>query len=295
MAVGEGELLRSEAMLVVMDYKGQYEKYNTELGGDDFWNETDSDGRTYGDKVKNDFIWEELTALTALNGMAAQDGVSLTTEEEKKAEEAGKAYFSTLSEEEKDYTGADEKTAVSLMKKYKLAQKEIDFCVEGDEMEVSDEETRVMEIQVIYLTDESWANQAYERVQNGEDFATVASQMSSDPQVTYTVSRGELNPSVENAVFQLESGEISPIIKAEQDFYIIKCLNDFDVSLSEENRTRILESKIYGAWAQEMSEYISENPVYVNDWSWDAIDLEYVNGVDNDNLYSIYQEYLQEN
>ncbi|MFR8032778.1 MAG: peptidylprolyl isomerase [Lachnospiraceae bacterium] len=294
MTIGEGELLRSEAMLVVMDYKGQYEKYNTNLGGEDFWSETDKDGRTYGDIVKNDFIWEELTALTALNGMAVRDGVSLTQEEEAKAEEAGRAYFETLNEAEKDYTGASEDTAVSLMKKYKTAEKEIAYCTDGEEMEVSDEETRVMDIQVIYVTDEAQANQAYERVSNGEDFETVASELSQDPQINYTVSRGELNTAVENAVFQLESGELSPIIKAEQDFYIIKCLNDFDVSLSSENRNRILESKVYKAWEEDWNEYMSGNTVHVNEWSWNHIRLEYVEGVENDRFYSIYEEYMQE-
>lgn len=293
MTIGDGELLRSEAMLVVMDYKGQYEKYNTDLDSNDFWSETDQDGKTYGDIVKNDFIWEELTALTALNGMAVQDGISLTSEEEAKAEEAGKAYYEMLSEEERDYTKADEKAAISLMKKYKIAEKEIAFCTEGEEMEVSDEETRVMEIQVIYLTDEAQANKAYERIKNGEEFEAVASEMSNDPQLTYTVSRGELNPSIENVVFQLESGEISPIVKTEQEFYIVKCLNDFDPSLSSENRNRILETKKYQAWEEDWKEYMKECSVHLNNWVWDHIDLSYVEGVENDNLYSIYQEYLQ--
>lgn len=295
MTVGDGELLRSEAMLVIMDYKGQYEKYNTDFDSNDFWSETDSEGRTYGDIVKNDFIWEELTALTALNGMAIQDGITLSPEEELKAEEAGRQYYETLNEEEKDYTKADENTAISLMKKYKIAEKEIEYCINGEEMEVSDEETRVMEIQVIYLPDEVQANQAYERIKNGEDFEVVASEMSHDPQLTYTVSRGELNPSVEHAVFQLENGEFSSIIKAEQDFYIVKCVNDFDTSLSSENRNRILETKKYEAWEADLKEYTEKHSIYVNDWTWDHIHLSYVEGVENNHLYSIYQEYLKEN
>lgn len=294
MTIGDGELLRSEAMLIVMDYKGQYEKYNTEFENEDFWEGMDRDGRTYGDIVKNDFIWEELTALTALNGMAKRDQISLTSEEEAMAEEAGQAYFDTFSEEEKAYTKADADTAASLMRKYKLAEKEIERCLDGKEPEVSDEETRVMEIQVMYLTDETQANQAYERVSGGEDFAAVAAEMSQDTQLTYTVSRGELNQAVENAVFQLESGELSPIIKAEQDFYIVKCINDFDVSLSSENRNRILESKVYQAWEEDFRDYTSECGIRLNDWSWDHMGLTYVEGVDNDNLYSIYQEYMKE-
>ena len=294
MTVAGGELLRSEAMIVAMNYKCGYEKYNIDVSGPMFWEAESRDGRTYEDIVKNDVIWNELAALTALNAMAERDGIFLSDEEEMAAEEAGRAYFQELTQEERRYTGASEKAAISLMEKYKTAEKEIALCTQGEDWEISDEETRVMELQVIYVTDEGTANQAYERVMSGEDFTTVAQELSQDPQIAYTVSRGEWNAALENAVFSLETGEISPVVKAGQDFYIVQCIHDFDEALSQENRGSILENRLYQAWKEQVQSYIGENPVKRNQNVWEHIELDYVQGVNNDRFFDIYREYLGE-
>lgn len=67
-----------------------------------------------------------------------------------------------------------------------------------------------------------------ERLKNGEDFATLARESSDDPftrdaggDMGY-FARGRLVPELEEAVFLLEDGKVSPILRTESGFHIFK-------------------------------------------------------------------------
>lgn len=66
-----------------------------------------------------------------------------------------------------------------------------------------------------------------ERLEQGEDFADLASEFSQEPTRERGgdlgfVQRGQMPPSIESAVFSLEVGEVSPILTTEQGYHLFK-------------------------------------------------------------------------
>jgi peptidyl-prolyl cis-trans isomerase SurA len=81
---------------------------------------------------------------------------------------------------------------------------------------------------VIVLATEDDAKAALQRLQNGEDFATVAQEVSLDStssanggEVDWTV-RGLLDPALDEALFSLDIGQISDIITGQNGLFIVQ-------------------------------------------------------------------------
>ena len=127
--------------------------------------------------------------------MASGLGVTLTDEERSACQAAAADYYGSLSDEEKSYVQSDEsKSSIFVCKKYRIAQKTIDELCSGINTEVSDNDKRVMILQLIAAPSYEKIEQAKERISSGEDFESVAKEVSRFSQIEYQVSRGTLNP-----------------------------------------------------------------------------------------------------
>ena len=115
----------------------------------------------------------------------------------------------------KSYIQSDESKAASLYEKYRIAQKTIDELCSGINTEVSDNDKRVMILQLIAAPSYEEIEQAKERISSGEDFESVAKEVSRVSQIEYQVSR-TLNPILEETAIYMSDGEVSDIIQTEQ-------------------------------------------------------------------------------
>ena len=185
-----------ECSLVFLDFQTRYNLYYENLGETDFWKEKAGE-IDFSDYLRDGRIKEELCTLVLLNDMASGLGVTLTDEERSACQAAAADYYGSLSDEEKSYIQSDESKAASLYEKYRIAQKTIDELCSGINTEVSDNDKRVMILQLIAAPSYEKIEQAKERISSGEDFESVAKEVSRFSQIEYQVSRGTLNPILE--------------------------------------------------------------------------------------------------
>jgi parvulin-like peptidyl-prolyl isomerase len=106
------------------------------------------------------------------------------------------------------------------------------------------------------------AKKAYERLQNGENFESVAKEVSRDNSgLIGPFRRGELIPEFEQAVVNLKNNEISNIVETPYGYHIILKLSEeklSPVSFEEEKEKikRILEKEKFNEWfAQKKQEF----------------------------------------
>ena len=179
-----------------------------------------------------------------------------------------------------------------MYEKYRIAQKTIDELCSGINTEVSDNDKRVMILQLIAAPSYEKIEQAKERISSGEDFESVAKEVSRFSQIEYQVSRGTLNPILEETAIYMSDGEVSDIIQTEQNYYLIRCVDDFDEVLSSENESQVFGKLRYATWSQSFTSYAKEHTVGISEEIWENLHFYQTTAFTSDDLYETYDRYF---
>ncbi len=280
-----------ECSLVFLDFQTRYNLYYENLGETDFWKEEAGES-DFSDYLRDGRIKEELCTLVLLNDMAPSLGVTLDETDKVSCQAAAADYYGSLSEAEKEYVQGDESKVVSLYEKYRIAQKAINVLSADINTEVSDNDKRVMVLQLIASPSREEIERAKERISSGEDFESVAKEVSRFSQVEYQVSRGTLNPLLEETAIYMSDGDVSDIIQTEENYYLIRCVDDFDQELSAANESKVLGELRYAAWSQSFVDYAKEHPVAISEEIWENLHFYQTTVFSSDDLYETYEQYL---
>jgi parvulin-like peptidyl-prolyl isomerase len=107
---------------------------------------------------------------------------------------------------------------------------------------------------VIVLTTEDDARAALDRLHNGEDFATVASEVSQDTSSKDNggeqdwTPRGVLDPALEQVLFSLEVGQISDVITGTNALFIVQVEERQDQRETTDSQRSTLASQAFQEW-----------------------------------------------
>jgi foldase protein PrsA len=277
-----------EAMVYLANYQNIYGTcYGVGLWEHDFGDDS------LEDYVK-DVTLEELTQVYCMDLLAGEKGIELTDTELESIAETAEEYYNSLSTEEIAYMGVSESDIAEYYRHYALARKIYHSLTKEVNAEVSDDEARVMEIMQIFVSDKERALQVQEKLQNGEDFAAVANNYNELSSIQITIARDELPAEVEEVVFQLDDDEISKMITAENGYYFVKCLNKYNVELTEANKFNIVEKREKEAFDDVYNEYVSTLNSNLNEDLWSALELEVDGTITTDTFFSVYEKYCSE-
>lgn len=231
----------------------------------------------FGDNSLVDYVkavtMDELTRVYCMALLAESREMSLSEEENKKVAEAAKEYYDSLSEEENSYLGISENEIEEYYSRYALAQKLYNSLTNEVNAEVSDDEARVMEIMQIFVADAGKASEVLSKLQDENDFASVANIYNELPAIQVTISRDDVPAEVEEAAFALDNNQISGMITVENGYYFIKCLNKYNEELTEANKSNIVEKREKEAFDDVYNEYVSSLNSSINEEVWNGITL----------------------
>ncbi|MBQ1376665.1 MAG: peptidylprolyl isomerase [Lachnospiraceae bacterium] len=275
-----------QARIIALDYKCQFEKYYRELFGEEFWSLELPDGMDYETYVKEYFLFRELSAVLILDDLSAEMGISLNRDETERIEEASEAWFGSLNETEKAFTRASKKDASGILTRYYLAEKTVEKLLEGKNAEISEEESRVCDIQMIRADTLEKAEELYDRISGGESFLSVANNAGEDRLLKLSVARGELVPELDDVVFSMKNTDISEILSVGGRYFIIRMENSRNVLLSMNNRENLLADKRFALWRHVYEEKASASDIRRDSGIWEAIRLNETGEYGSSNLFS---------
>lgn len=238
-----------------------------------------------------DITLEELTRVYCMDLLAQEEDMSLSKEEKQKVADAAEEYYDSLSKEEIAYIGVSQNDIEEYYMHYALAQKLYHFLTSEVNEEVSDDEARVMEVMQIFVAHEEKAAEVRQKLFAGEDFATVANNYNELPAIQVTMSRDELPDEMEEIVFRLDNDEISSMITTENGYYFIKCLNKYNVELTEENKANIVERRQKEAFDDVYHKFIATRESYLNMELWEDLTLETEKDISTDSFFSVFEKY----
>lgn len=233
----------------------------------------------------------ELTKVICMDLLAESREMELTEEELGKVSEAAAEYYASLTEEETAYLDVTENDINEYYRHYALAQKLYNSLTDEVNEEVSDDEARVIEVMQIFVTDSADAMEVKARLDNGEDFATVANNYNELPSIQVTAARDDYPEAVEEVAFSLDNDQISGMITAENGYYFIKCLNKYNVELTEANKSNIVQKREEEAFDDEYNEFVSELSSKINEDLWSALTLNTGEEITTDSFFEVFQKY----
>ncbi len=248
-ALSAGQLRMSEAecRLIALAYKARFDGYYSALLGKDFW-QTPVGGLTYEEYVKEYFVYYECRAILYLESSNAGRDVNVTDEEEERLRDAAKECLLGMTEDEKAFFGGAEETVFRVLRHYYAANKTAEKLIEDMRIQVSDEEARVVDVEVIRTDSEEKALEIHRRIEDGENFLTVAMENTLDGRSSYTVARGDLRNELENTIFSMEENEVSGPVGLNGSWYVFRLKEARNVLLSNRNKLNILSRMRFDGW-----------------------------------------------
>lgn len=280
MRINDKNCQKSEFMLYLTTIQNQYEA----VYGEALWSQAEN-GVSLEEKVK-DMVLAKIAQVKVMNLMAESYGLSLDVTESEKVKEASVTFFESLNDTEKELIGVTLEDVVSIYSEYALANKVYEYVIRDVNPEISDDEARSVTVQKILVkTGEVNENgevmeyslrsreEAKVRAEAAlrevnleeESFESISAKYNEDDSTSMTFKRGEMEPEIEEAAFSLDKDEVSGLVETSRGFYIFKCISDFDVYSTQQNKVDILKtrkqevfSETYDAFLKELSKTLNE-------------------------------------
>lgn len=280
----------AETKVFLTNYQNIYARmYDVDLWEYDF-------GEQSLEKYVKDITIAQLAQIKSMKFLAEQQGISLTGEENEQVKKATDDYYDSLNENEIRYMDVDRKTIESLYEQYGLAHKLYNFLTKDVNNEVSEDEARVMEALQVRVSDKARAEEIEKRLKSGEDFAVLAASLAKENEVEETevkAGRGYWPPKVEEKAFALSNGESTGCIQTEDGYYFVKCMNNYNQQLTEENKSDIVEKKRKAAFDDVYDEFIAGLPSEFNQEVWDRVKIKMDDKVTTASFFDVFHLYCK--
>lgn len=244
-------------------------------------------GATYNGTFNN-MVRDYLEKVHNMTQMSEDRRIKLDNEDADEIEAKAEAYMEEFktSGNTYDVSKNDVIRILTDLKKIDLLRNQI---ISEAEIEVSESDARVMDVIRIELDDSEDAYNTLETANNSDiDFKVLARRASTNSQIVLQVRKGELGDTVEEIVFGLEDGEISPVIPVEDKYYIYKCVQGYNEEATAENKEKIMADRQKRAIGLAYDEYIAENTYTLDTETWnEAIKM----CADNPEVPDVYSDY----
>ena len=276
-----------EARLYLANYRNIYgNAYTLDLWQHEFKN------ASLEEYIKS-ITLNNLVSIVSMMQLAEEKGMVLTETEEESIKEAATVYYDSLSGTEREVLDVSVSDLTEYYRHYALAQKVYETLTSEINSEVSDDEARVMDVMQIYVTDVAKAGEVQEKLDNGEDFASVANMYNELSSIQASICRADLSDEAEQIVFLLDNNEFTDRMKVENGYYFVKCINKFNQVLTEENKLIIVEKREKDALNSVYSEFMKGLQSYLNEDAWNSLTLDKVATVGTDSFFDVYNMYCK--
>lgn len=285
--IGDVSCRLPEALVYLVNEKNQYEN----IYGIEMWEHALGD-ITMEEYLKNQVV-SQLAQVKSMVLLAQEREIELTDEEAALAGEAAARYLSSLSQEEMDRLKVDQEKIRQMYEDYCLAYKAYGQITEDVSVEISDDEARIIQLEQIFVPEQNLANELKGKLDNGEDFESLAANYSKASQTTISIARGDKDENYEEVAFDLDNDEISDVFAADGGYYILKCTNTYMESESEANKVRVAQQQKTERFRKIYSELMEDTLSEFQEKLWDKVDFTDYEEIKTSDFFEIYQEYFE--
>ena len=285
--IGSMGCSQEEAKVYLMNYKNLYGVvYDTDLWNGEF------DTQTMEESLK-DAVMDRLTRVYTLNLYAKEQEIVLSDAEEEAAKDAAKEYYESLSREERSYSGASERDVEEMYQRCLLAQKVYTQLMGSVDEEISEDEARVMDANIIFVTDEAAADQVAAQLSAEASFSSLASTYNEADQSSVSFGRGTYPQEMEDVAFALENDAVSGKITTSDGYYFVQCVNKYNQELSETNKAQIIAARQQQTLEDILTSLEENYYSELNQGLWDRITLEDGADLKTDSFFQVIASHTE--
>jgi foldase protein PrsA len=277
-----------QSMIILATERNRYQTiYTSQIWGIDL--PGDQNFETYlVDQVK-----EFLQEMKMMNLLAEDKGVTLTSGEKEAVRKASAEYFESLTKEDITYMKVTEEDVKTMYEQYYLSNKVVTELTKDMNLEISDSEAKVIIIDQIVLKDKEQADHVLSLATvEGADFSALAREYSIEETMERHIGRGEVSKPFEEAAFALLAEEISPVVEDKGKYYIIKCVNDYDETATQERKSGLYRTRKKEAFDQIYNKYKEEHPVTFSNEIWKDVKFSKEDKTTTTNFFEIYKKHV---
>ncbi len=276
-----------QMLLLVLSKKQDVES----VCGSEIWNtfyNIDNEDLSFEDifcQDMNKFILE----LKTLSIMADEKGIGINADEDAKLKEIANNYLKlTQKSEIKMISALSFDDIYTLLIDYTKAVKMKNDILTGNGLEVSENEARVIDAYKIILNSGDEAKSVKEKLDDGEDFKTVANTYSTDKKIEAIIKRGDYKKELEDIIYNLSDDEISDILEYNGKYYIFKIVNSYNKELTKNNKKRLMNEKTLHELGGVCDSYTNEKGIEVDAGKWAELENSVGGTLDIEGFFDFY-------
>ena len=276
-----------EAKVYLANYKNLYGT----VADKSLWS-SEFDTPRMEDSVK-DAILYHLSRVYAMNVYAKDQEETLSEEEEQLIIDAAKEYYSSLNQDEIDYMEVKEEDIAEMYRRYVLAEKVFFGLMNTVDEEVSEDEARVMDAYVIYMTDLDKASELSSQVaEAGEGFEDLVNMYSEGPKNMQSFSRGTYSDEIDAVVFALDNGQVSQMLSDDSGYYYFQCVNVYNEELSEKNKANVIAERKQALYDSIIEEQTGKYYSYLDEEIWNELSIPRDENIVTDSFFEVIDKYI---
>lgn len=279
----------AQMMLIVASERNRCQKIYT----DQIWDTVVDDAGTTFQTYLLEEIQKFLRELKVMNLLADEHQIALSAREKEELNALADSYYESMSDADHAYTGATRDDVYTMYEAYHRANRLVDALTQNVNLEVSDSEARVITVCEASFSQESEAQAFLNRVmEDGVDFSTAVKESNLEGSAEKSVGRGERSKSYEDAVFALESSQISPVFQDGERWYVVKCVNDYDENATLDRKQKMALERKNQAFRQIYDSFAEDHQVELNGSFWEKLSLKEGTDSQTDNFFEQYRQMM---
>lgn len=298
MRVGEVGVTYREALLYIYQLKERYEPGF----GENIWDFTLEGDQSFGEYAKEE-VMNNLIQIKVITQQAQKEEVALT--EDEIAEISGEAedYLDGIKSADIKKYGLTKELIASVYEENRLAEKMFDVTTSVVSTDISDEEAKQTGLAYLLVmtngTDRNGKKvsvqgkkglkEALERARNlrkqaktAADFGNFADANSDleEHEITYgsmdleDTENLQLPEAVLLRGLKMKTGEMSKVLKTEEGYYLLYCVNEFDEDATRAKKEEMIENEQERVFSEAYEQWLSGYEVEVAKKLWEEISFQ---------------------
>ncbi len=284
-----------------------------QLLGSDIWN-AKQNGESLEEKICSSSL-ERIAQIKTMRLLAEKYKITLTKDEEKRVLEAAKEYYESLSDA--DISQMDDITQEDIQHLYEdiaFSKKLYKYMIRDINPEVSDDEARTLTVEQIYkktyvkdvdgnkkeMSKQQKAavykkmEEVKKKIADGAEFEALISTYNEAAEDTISFGKGDKEEAIENAAFNLSTGQISNIVETSDGYIILKCVTTFNKEETKANKEKIVEQRKSEAFSKEYDSFATSLSKEVNKKLWKKVTLCTDKKATTHTFFDVFEKYFGE-